>query len=255
MRTFLKRITLTALITLALSPPSSASGPWNPAGPLRSAKTRPVGEVWIGPSVRQASFSQANFGATYRQLGGGVFGGATFQPRFLGPFSLRMRAEAILGRTAPRFSPAQDLDEAVQLLDATGDVRLEIALHPAVSLIPSIGGTVLGTAVRTKKFGIEQALSPMLGLDLAIHASRSFHFGPTFRLVQLQTDRPFSYDSRRSMLDGGVNATFGAPGRVRGLLQLSTQLLRYTPPPTGLSAFEMRSWGALFGLVFPILSK
>lgn len=208
----------------------------------------PPFEFWGGIAFFHNTFTQSNFAAKYNQNGTAFLGQFWFRPEDV-RLSVMARGFGTLLTGSPTLEPDQGYEEAVRSYFV--DVELRYAVINSDSgwrVDPLLGGWAFFQDVKSRNFGLQRILDPILGVMIQKKLGKRHSLSSTFRFVPLQAffnPLAFSLDNAYLELEVAFVHSFRRAHKLFGTFSFGS--LNYHPEGLASSAGTYIVAGGGFG--------
>lgn len=144
----------------------------------------PPYEVWLGGAFFRTQFSQSNFPASYSGIGSAFMGQVWFRPEGV-PLSIMLRGFGTLFNFSGSLSPDLGAD-SVKTYFVDAELRFRVLDRARWRVEPFVGGWVYFSDVKTRRFGVQRIIDPIMGVAVSKGIFKRDTLGVTLRFVPLQ---------------------------------------------------------------------
>ncbi len=169
----------------------------------------PPFEIWAGLAYMYSNFRQTNFGSIYNGHGMAAMGQFWFRPEDI-PLSVQFRGFGTLFNFADDLNPPDpSLNEFVTTYFANLELRYKVLDWKGWRLDPMLGGWFYFMNVRSRQFGLQRIINPVLGLVVNRKLFKRDFLELSFRFVPLQEFvNPFDFSGDKSYWEWELNYVY-----------------------------------------------
>ena len=192
-------------------------------------KLDPIFELWAGTGVTWTGVRQSNFPSQYSQLTMSVLGKFLFRPPET-KLSLYSTLSTTTFEFAGRFKPALTLEEFIYQFQTSIELRYEVLYRKGFRLNPFVGGWFYFMNVRSKFYGFQRIISPIIGISVekVFNHRHALDFRTAF--VSLQDEfNPLKFRSTKLSWDFDLIYTARVREKHRVFGVLDYQFMRFHP--------------------------
>ena len=166
----------------------------------------PPYEAWAGMAFFKTFFEQSNYNYQFNQIATAFLGQFWYRPEDV-PLSIMIRGFGSLLSFSNTMTPlkgAPELanQESVQTYFADAEVRYRVFDRYRFRITPLFGGWFFFMNVKSSKFGMQQIIDPVIGLQVQREVGTRASVGLTLRVVPLQSFfNPFQFKTDQSYLE------------------------------------------------------
>jgi len=146
----------------------------------------PPYEIWGGLAFFSTSFAQSNFPATFSQIGSAFVGQFWYRPEDV-RLSLMVRGFGSIVPFSQKLEPDQGYQEWVGTWFLNMELRYMVLDKAGWRIDPILGGWFFFQEVKSRQFGIQRIIDPVLGVLVQKAWTPRDHVALTLRAVPLQS--------------------------------------------------------------------
>lgn len=207
----------------------------------------PPYEAWAGLAFFRTAFEQSNFGSKFSSISTAFLGQFWYRPEDV-PLSVMVRGFGSLLNFSNTLAPDPGWAESVQTYFLDAELRYRVVDSGGWRIDPFFGGWFFFMKVKSRAFGTQRIIDPVLGLVIQRNISTRDTLGLTIRAVPLQSFfNPFRFRVDQSYIE--YELTYIHPFKLRNRLfaTLYWGNLHYAPENSAVTSGSYLVLGGGYG--------